>query len=252
MLEKLAHLHKRLAPPLDRFVGGVAHLLFPEVCVACRKTLDATDRQLCSACLDDFAPFPTPLAGAQAVTRSVNAHFGLKALPAAAWSLFPYHRNGALHDAMHAMKYDGLFPLGRLFGRRLGELILSTGGPGFVEMIVPVPLHPLKRIERTYNQSEAIASGMAEVLDLPVAEDAIERRVYTGSQTGLSLVERRNNISNAFRPAACASRRVTGRVLLVDDVLTTGATLVAAASALRKAGADEVAFAVVAVTEEKQ
>ncbi len=253
MLEKLAHPPKRLARPLGRVVGGLAHLLFPEVCVACRKTLDATERQLCSACLDDFAPFPTPLAGAQAVMRSVNAHFGLKALPAAAWSLFPYQRNGALHDAMHAMKYDGLFPLGRLFGRRLGELIQSGGGPGSVEMIVPVPLHPLKRIERTYNQSEAIGSGMAEVLNLPVVEDAIERGVYTGSQTGLSLAERRNNISNAFRPVARPSRRrVTGRVLLVDDVLTTGATLVAAASALRKAGADEVAFAVVAVTEEQQ
>lgn len=230
---------------------GLAHLLFPEVCVVCRKPLESGERQLCPACLVRFAPFPDSLAGGQAVIRSVNSHFGLGAVPSAAWSLYPYRSEGPLHDALHALKYGGLFPLGRLFGRRLGELVLASGGAGSVEAIVPVPLHPLKRIERTYNQSGAIAGGMAEVLGLPVAEGTIERRVHTGSQTGLSLVERRQNMEGAFRPTSRASRRVSGRVLLVDDVLTTGATLVAAASALKEAGAEQVAFAVVAVTEKE-
>jgi len=262
MIEKLAHSLGTLARPLGSLarplgslaqsLGGLTHLLFPQVCVVCRKTLDAPEQQLCSACLTDFAPFPDSLAGGQALIRSVNSHFGLSAVPAAAWSLYPYQSNGALHDALHAMKYQGLFPLGRLFGRCLGELVQSVGGPGEVAAIVPVPLHPLKRIERSYNQSEAIASGMAEVLDLPVVKEAIERSAYTGSQTGLSLTERRKNMAGVFRPAARNSRQISGRVLLVDDVLTTGATMVAAASALREAGADEVAFAVVAVTEEKE
>jgi len=262
MIERLVHSFGALSRPLGslaqslgtlaRPLEGLTHLLFPQVCVVCRKTLTASEQQLCSACLTDFAPFPDPLAGGQAVIRSVNSHFGLGAIPSAAWGLYPYRSNGALHDALHAMKYEGLFPLGRLFGRWLGELVQSAGGPGEVVAIVPVPLHPLKRIERSYNQSEAIASGMAEVLDLPVVEDAIERSAYTGSQTGLGITERRKNMAGVFRPVTRNSRRISGRVVLVDDVLTTGATMVAAASALKEAGVDEVAFAVVAVTEEKE
>jgi predicted amidophosphoribosyltransferase len=227
---------------------GLTHLLFPEVCTLCRKPLDKGEEPICAGCFDDFNPFPGALAGGAALQGTVRAHFGEQATPAAAWCLYPYRSIGSLHEAMHSMKYGGLFPLGELFGKRLGELVRQSADHAPFDAIVPVPLHRLKRIERTYNQSEAIANGMAGVLGVPVSTQCLERSLYTGSQTGLGLDARRGNMAGAFRPArkACPPR-----VILVDDVLTTGATMVAAAEALKAAGAVEVAFATVALTEKE-
>lgn len=227
-------------------IDGLAHLLFPRVCIVCRKLLDPEESHICQACFIRFSPYPDPLAGGLALVRTISEHFGERVHLSSAWALYPYHSKGPLHDALHAMKYGGLFPLGTLFGKRLGELVRSQNGQDSFDMIVPVPLHPLKRIERSYNQAEAIADGIAGVIGRPVARRVVERCVATSSQTGLSLKERQRNMQGAFRPGAVAS---PGRVLLVDDVLTTGATMVAAASALKDAGASEVVFAVVALTE---
>lgn len=229
-------------------IEGLAHLLFPEVCIVCRKPLDPDQRYICAGCISEFAPFPDPQAGGEALLRTVSAHFGASALPSCAWALFPYHSRGALHDAIHALKYDGLFPIGGLFGKKLGALIRTSAQAASIDSIVPVPLHPLKRIERTYNQAESIAEGIAGVLGKPISRYCIERCIHTGSQTGLTLQERRKNMEGAFRPGRKPCR---GRVLLVDDVLTTGATIVAAATALKECGAGEVAFAVVAITEKE-
>ncbi|NTU53689.1 MAG: ComF family protein [Chlorobiaceae bacterium] len=227
---------------------GFAHLLFPEVCIVCRKPLESRQEPLCAVCFSQFTPFPDSLAGGQALIRTVRDHFGERAVPSEAWALYPYHSRGVLHDAMHAMKYGGLFPLGGVFGRRLGALVRSLGSQVGLDAIVPVPLHSLKRIERTYNQAEEIAAGIAGVLGMPVWTQCIERCVNTSSQTGLSLSDRRRNMDGAFRPGRKACR---GKVLLVDDVLTTGATMVAAAAALKESGAAAVAFATVAVTEKE-
>jgi ComF family protein len=230
-------------------IEGLAHLLFPEVCIVCRKPLEPDQRYICAGCFSECAPFPDALAGGAALMRTVSGHFGASALPSGAWALFPYHSHGALHDAIHALKYGGLFPLGVLFGRQLGSLIRSSAQEEvLIDSIVPVPLHPLKRIERSYNQAEKIAEGVAGVLCRPVAMHCIERSIHTASQTGLSFAERRKNMDGAFRPGRKPCR---GRVLLVDDVLTTGATMVAAARALKDSGAATVAFAVVAMTEKE-
>jgi predicted amidophosphoribosyltransferase len=229
-------------------LDALAHLLFPEVCILCQRPLDNGEEHICAGCFDAFTPFPGAHAGGVALQSTVRGHFDEHAVPSAAWCLYPYRRSGTLHEAMHSMKYGGLFPLGALFGNRLGTLARQGGAETGFDAIVPVPLHRLKRIERSYNQAEAIARGVAEVLDLPVATECLVRCLYTGTQTGLGMKARRENMAGAFRPGR---NRCPERVLLVDDVLTTGATMVAASKALKAAGAVEVAFATVAVTEKE-
>ncbi len=229
-------------------LDGLAHLLFPAVCILCQKPLDKNEEHICAGCFDDFNPFPGAFAGGMALQSTVRDHFDEHAVPSAAWCLYPYRSSSTLHKAMHSMKYGSLFPLGELFGKRLGELILRSGDQVAFDAIVPVPLHHLKRIERTYNQAEAIAGGMAGVLGLPVVTECLDRSLYTSTQTGLGIEARRENMAGAFRPGR---KRSPARVLLVDDVLTTGATMVAAAKALKAAGAVEVAFATIAVTEKE-
>jgi predicted amidophosphoribosyltransferase len=229
-------------------IEGLRHILFPEVCVACRTLLDAGDHLLCAGCLAEFTPYSGAGAGGEALRRVIREHFGPDEVPSEAWCLYPYRRSGRLHDAMHAMKYEGIFPIGNLFGRKLGELIASSGGHGVFDGIVPVPLHSLKGIERTYNQAGQIADGISGILGVPVLDGVIVRQRYTGSQTGLSSTARRKNVLGAFRPGRA---KCPLRVLLVDDVVTTGATLTAAAAVLRDSGASMVAFAAIALTEKE-
>lgn len=225
-------------------IDGLRHLLFPEVCVACGKLLDQGEEQICTECFTGFDPFPGTEAGGEALRRLIRGHFGSEAEPDEAWCLYPYRHGGRLHDALHGLKYGGLYPLGPLFGRKLAGLV--AGSAGSFDAVVPVPLHALKKIERSYNQSEKIAEGVAGVLGVPVLGRVLVRHRYTDSQTGLDARSRSRNVRDAFSAGPIPAH---GRVLLVDDVATTGATLVAAATALKRHGAASVAFATVALTE---
>jgi ComF family protein len=142
---------------------------------------------------------------------------------------------GALRDIVHALKYDGrrslAAPLAALMRESGSDLLLHA------DLVVPVPLHPWRRLRRGFNQADDLAGR----LEMPVCR-ALWRERATRPQTGLRPAERRRNVRHAFRvsPLVRRSRLHGARVVLVDDVRTTGATLDACARALRDAGAHEV------------
>ena len=220
------------------------HLLFPHVCLVCQKLLLPEEEYCCSACKETFDPFKTLSEAEDVLRQTVVSHYGEHFPFERGWCLYQFHKRSALQQMLHSMKYEGLFNLGTSFGLQLGEWMLSEGDIGDIECIVPVPLHRLKKTERSYNQSEKIAEGIAQSLRQSVCSDFLFRKRYTVSQTGLSALARQKNCEGAF----LASKGVRGRhVLLVDDVVTTGATLAAAAQALRESGAEKVSLAAVAV-----
>jgi ComF family protein len=142
---------------------------------------------------------------------------------------------GPLRVAIHQFKYNGLrclaFPLAELMGR--GWPILSPDD-GVVPVIVPVPLHRARERERGYNQAALLANELAPRLGLPLVADALIRTKATVPQVGLSPEERRANVREAF---SCVGNSLAdARVLLIDDVYTTGSTMEAAAAALRECG----------------
>jgi ComF family protein len=149
------------------------------------------------------------------------------------------HYDGALRQIIHAFKYERR----RSLGRPLGAMLKSSAGERLqaAECAVPVPLYPWRRLHRGFNQ----AADLARALDLPVVH-ALWRTRATPPQTGLSAAARRRNVAGAFRlsPLLSSRRRETliaSRVIvLVDDVMTTGATLAACAEVLESAGAREV------------
>ena len=220
------------------------HLLFPHVCLICRELLNSDEEHCCAACMAAFDLFATPSEAEGVLRHTIVSHFGDHFPFERGWCRYQFHKNSGLQQVLHSMKYEGLFHLGTSFGRQLGEWILAEADIGDIECLVPVPLHHLKKTERSYNQSEKIAEGLAKFLHQPVRPGFLVRKRFTVSQTGLSASERQKNADGAF----VATKGVEGRhVLLVDDVVTTGATMAAAARALRDGGARTVSLAAIAV-----
>ncbi len=146
---------------------------------------------------------------------------------------------GPLRVAIHQLKYKDVRALAAPLGKLMGEGWTAWGaGADTLDVIVPVPLHPKRLRERGYNQSALLARELGQHLQLPVAEDLLVRTRATAPQVGLGALQRQENVRNAFQYVGPIAE--TKRVLLVDDVCTTGATLEAAAVALRDGGAQTI------------
>jgi ComF family protein len=147
--------------------------------------------------------------------------------------------NAMMLDVIHRYKYHHAL----WFEPFLADLLARAAGPALAgqtwDLIVPVPLHPLKMRQRQFNQAERLARCLGRALGLPVNGRAVRRVQFTETQTKLDRAQRAANVSGAFAPRA--GRELQGRrVVLVDDVMTTGATTSACARALRQAGAADV------------
>jgi len=149
----------------------------------------------------------------------------------------PYRMEGVIREAVHALKYQNVRALAGTLGQLLADFIAGNAPPA--DVLVPVPLHPRRERSRGYNQSLLLAQGTGEALGLPVEKEALRRLRSTASQARSAREEERwANVSGAFD--ADASLVQDRRVLLIDDVCTTGATLVACSIALKQAGASSV------------
>jgi len=232
---------------LSSFTVAALDLVFPALCPVCEATLGAGRRDpLCGACWDSITRLGPPwcdvCGAAPVLATSHREPPAALSCPCAACASEPpahdYARSAAvyeseLRDALHAFKFSGR----RALASPLGDLATeqcAASLPGGIDALVPVPLAPERERQRGFNQSALLARRIARRLAVPVRPGWLARVRSTQPQSDLSAAERRANVRGAFR----ASDRVADRhVLLVDDVLTTGATLDACARALRAAGA---------------
>ena len=215
-------------------IDPLRSLAFPPICPACGSSLPDATRDLCRDCAEalDAAVLP-----AEALHR-VRAAFRAAAVLDDVLVLFYFDRQSPLQVLIHRMKYAGASSVGHNLGIRLGSVLARERVAGEFTGIVPVPLHSGRRRERGYNQAGLIARGIGSVLSLPVFDALLVRQRSTASQTGLTAAERTRNVAGAFTVYKGARELVReGRFLIVDDVLTTGATIEACARALKDEGA---------------
>jgi ComF family protein len=231
--------------------AGLVDLLYPPVCAAC----DGPGGHLCERCLSQSRQIQPPLCAccgspvAPSGWRHAGAHArdgrceACRRRPPAydrARSLFVYE--GPIREAIHALKYHGrraaAGPLGLLLARH-APLDVVQG----VESVVPVPLHPSRLVTRGFNQAELIARPLAARLGVPCLAHALRRSHHERPQAELDAAARRASVRDAFHPGPV---RAGARVLLIDDVFSTGATAEACAAALRHAGAAAVTVLTVA------
>ena len=225
-----------------KICGKLFCLLYPDECRICNRPLQKISRiPVCADCLKPPGPLEaeyfcvscrTPFANDYPLDehgRCALCRLGLSGFDAA-WSYGAYE--GRLRELIHLFKYSGVAPLAGPLGEFLaGALPLDQS----FDMIVPMPLHWLKRWRRGFNQAELLARMVARRSGAPVV-GAVRRRHATAPQASLSHSRRRENVRGAF--AVKRGCHVEGRrILLIDDVLTTGSTAGACAAALKKAGA---------------
>jgi ComF family protein len=228
-----------------RLLAEAFGIVFPEDCRVCSSPLRNLSRiPVCPDCLSQPQPFVTEYFCAACRTPFMNGapldengmcslcRLGLTEFEAA-FSFGEYE--GTLRKLIHLFKYQGIAPLGRVFGKLLSTALPRDVAP---DVIVPMPLHWKRAWHRGFNQSDLLARALSGRTGLRVAR-VVRRRRATPAQAGLTRAERRVNVAGAFE---IKKRHAIGgkHVLLVDDVMTTGATASACAGALKRAGARRV------------
>ncbi len=204
---------------------ALVHLLFPDLCLCCDQELVQGEQSVCWTCYQQL-----PFTGFQNLKENPVSLLFAGRLPIAdATALCYFRKQGVVQHMLHALKYANKPEVGELLGSILGGQLKAAGWQ--VDVVVPVPLHKARAHQRGYNQAAMIARGIAEALEVPCGEQVLRRNKFTETQTHKTRVERWQNVHDVFelvQPAMVKSRSV----LLVDDVLTTGATLEACGHAL--------------------
>ncbi len=268
---------------MKRFLKAAGDVLLPRVCLVCGGRLNLAEEHLCLGCLMDmpltrfWGRRHNPMADKfnEKIQRWVEAEergeegCGAEAGVAAgadgrrekyayAAALFIYHSAANYRHIPYQIKYQGNTAVGEYFGRMLGQKLAGKGRRGSeagteaadnggiwedVDMIIPVPLHWMRRWKRGYNQAEVIAGAVAQAMDVPMRNDILERRRRTKTQIRLSIEEKTKNVNGAFAVREAVRQEMAEpmdsswknihHIILVDDVFTTGSTLAACFAALR-------------------
>ena len=222
--------------------AGFVHLLYPSLCVACGKDVPAGDSCFCIPCRLKLEPTGMQLQGDNDFTLKFWGRVPLQGGAA----MYYFTRKSAIQHAVHQLKYRNAATIGLKLGREFARERAGDAHASSIDLIIPVPLHPRKLQQRGYNQSTMFAQGISEIWGIPVLENILCRQVHAASQTRKKRLERFQNVGEAFyirREQALYDKHV----LLVDDVLTTGATLETCALKLLHNGRTRVSMATIAM-----
>lgn len=220
-------------------------ILFPSkfICPFCWQTArEVGEKGLCGFCIEKIMRISQreetcPQCGYfTAGEECFNCKYWLNSALKVA-SVVPYE--GIFRDLVYNFKYKGQKELARPLGTLMAYRVKSLGITGRIGIVVPIPLYPGREMERGYNQSLLLAKVVAEQLQKPLWSEVLVRKKFLTPQTQLGRKERLKNLTGAFEYSQ--SKQVKGSsILLVDDIVTTGATLLSCANALQKAGAREI------------
>lgn len=224
---EISYMIRNMLLTLDNWKEDFLYLFYPEYCVACTHFLRRNEKVICLRCR-----FRLPRTHfAKEMDNPVVRHFWGKVRVEAATAYYKFDKGEKVQRLIHHLKYKGRTDAGELIGELFGKELKRFAPYNLVEAIVPVPLHPSRLRQRGYNQSDAIAAGIARSLNIPFYPNALQRNLSTSTQTRKHRFERYENVNKVFsvRQAELLSGK---HILLVDDVITTGSTLIACAENL--------------------
>ncbi len=227
----------------NTFFNDVVHLLYPHVCAGCGSDVISRGQVICFECTSGM-----PVTGFCFHEQNpVEKIFRGRLLLANASAQVYFTKDSPVQNMLHRLKYGGLKQIGILMGRLTGEDLKRSGLYNDVDAVVPLPLNVRKQKTRGFNQAALIAEGIGSALNIPVLNDVVARKKYTETQTHKSRAERWNNIEGKFE-VVNAGELMDKHVLLVDDVITTGATLESCGMELLKTAGLRLSIAAFAYT----
>jgi ComF family protein len=224
------------------FIEDFISLIFPKICAACGNSLWKHEEILCLSC-----DFHLPRTNFHlALDNPVSQLFWGRVKFESAASYLYFHKGNNVQRLIHRLKYKGRKDIGVFLGKQYGLHLKYSPFFNTVQRILPVPLHKKKLMQRGYNQSEEFAIGIAESMNIPVDRHALYRKKATETQTKKSRFKRWQNVADVFAVRDPGSLEML-HILLVDDVITTGATLESCILALADIKGIRISIATIAV-----
>jgi len=223
---------------------ALGHLFYPHLCVSCERVLPNPQQFVCLHCRSDWPITDMHRFRENAFTERFWGRVRLENGSA----MFHFVKGGHIQSLIHALKYRSQSQVGLGLGREYGRMLSDLYADQKPDLIIPVPLHPKKKHKRGYNQAACFGEGLSQSLLIPMEEHFLVRAVYQTSQTHKGRLDRFQNVLAAFK--AKNMNQLSGKhVLLVDDVLTTGATLEACAIQLQQATDLRLSMATIAIAQ---
>lgn len=215
-------------------------LFYPKICMSCGNALKSQEEILCIKCLLRLPKTGFQFHEDNPISRVFWGRINIEA----ATSFLFFSKQGRVQSLMHNLKYRGQKEVGIKLGSLFGEDLIKSPLFQNIDYIVPVPLHPKKLTKRGYNQSLMIAKGLSESMQIDINQD-LKRKIHSSTQTKKSRYDRWKNVKDIFELSE--NNKLEGKkILLVDDVLTTGATLEACANKLFKVKGISICIATLA------
>lgn len=214
---------------IKEYAAGLVHLVFPKTCLACSQVLLSSEKTVCYNCISKLEPSRYSNFTSNEIVHIFDGNVRIHLATAG----FRYHKEGLLQQLIFQLKYHSHKEIGDILGYDMGYELRNTAFQT-VDYLIPVPLHPKKQRKRGYNQSEYIARGIGKGLEKETLIDVLKRKDNTVSQTQKNRLERFENVENVF--IVTNSSKIEGKhILLIDDVVTTGSTLMSCVNALYNA-----------------
>ncbi|WP_343330942.1 ComF family protein [Polaribacter staleyi] len=227
-----------------RILKDLFNLFYPKLCANCEHQLTQNENVLCTFCRHDL---PLTNFTDSLENKIAKTFYGRVAIEKANSLLF-FRKTGITKKLIHELKYKGNEEIGHFFGNWLGEILKENKDFLDIDVIIPVPLHPKKRRQRGYNQVTKFGKSLSKHLEKPLIENILIRTSTSKTQTFKARFERFNNIDTKFQLSDFTILK-NKHVLLIDDVITTGATLEACAKELQKTAGVKISILTMAYTE---
>lgn len=219
-------------------------LFYPRLCLACSDALVKGEEIICTRCLLEMPRSNYHLDPVNPFFRKLQGRINAQVVIA----MFKFVKQTRVQHLLHGLKYKNHLEIAVLLGRMYGTELAEAGFSDQFDLIIPVPLHKSRKRSRGYNQSERFGSGLSQALGIPCSDEVVERVVRTETQTRKTRLYRWQNVNEVFQ-LIDQEKIENRRILLVDDVITTGATVEACGSVLLQAGCKNISIACIAAAQ---